>query len=108
MRPKRRLLLAASLLSALAASGCASAPDRGLKARLDPLVGKADQWQMIERFGEPVEKTRVDGTTDVWEFIVSDQAVYTGNAANVRTSTRLRATFKNGVFSAWSTYNAIR
>jgi hypothetical protein len=108
MQPIRRLLLVTPLLFVLAAGGCAGTTERGLKQRLDPLVGKADKWQMIERYGEPVDKKQVDSTTDVWEFVVSDQAVPTGNAASVRTSTRLRATFKNGVLSAWSTYNAMR
>jgi hypothetical protein len=107
MRTIRRLLLATPLLFVLATGGCATT-DRGLKARLDPMVGRADKEQMIQRFGEPVEKKQVDSSTEVWEFVVSDQTVPTGNAASVRTSTRLRATFKFGVLSAWSTYNAMR
>jgi hypothetical protein len=51
--------------------GCASV-DRGLKLRLDSLIGKANKEEMIERYGEPVQKTTVDSHTDVWEFVASD------------------------------------
>lgn len=107
MQPTRRLLLLSPLLLTLAAAGCAGV-DRGLKLRLDSLIGKASKEDMIERYGEPVQKTTVDSHTDVWEFVASDQSLATGSAAALRTSTRLRVTFKDGVMSAWTAYNAVR
>jgi hypothetical protein len=107
MQSTRRLLLLSPLLLTLAAVGCASV-DRGLKLRLDSLIGKANKEEMIERYGEPVQKTTVDSHTDVWEFVASDQSVGTGSSAALKTSTRLRVTFKDGVMSAWTAYNAVR
>src|SRR5262245_12453653 len=108
MSRNRRTLLIAALAGALAAAGCASSGSRTLARQLDPLIGKADKQYMIEKYGEPVDRKTVDIGTDVWEFVVSDQALYTGNSSQLRTSTRLRVTFKAGVMTAWTSYDSVR
>ena len=92
----------------LGVAGCAS-PGRGALARqLDPLIGKADKQYIIEKYGEPVERKTVDIGVDVWEFVLSDQSLYTGSSAQLKTSTRLRVTFKAGVMAAWTSYDSVR
>ena len=108
MQPDRRLFLTAALALVLAAGGCASTGSRALARQLDPLIGKADKQYMIDKYGEPVERTRVDIGIDMWEFVVSDQSLYTGSSAQLRTSTRLRVTFKSGVMTAWTSYDSVR
>ena len=109
MQPTRRLLLFAPLLVVVAGSGCAGVDTRGLKLRLDPLIGKADKEYIIEKYGEPVEKTRVDSHTDVWEFIASESGTLdSSRSAGIRTVTRMRVTFKDGVMASWTAYNAVR
>jgi hypothetical protein len=106
----RRFVLLVPLLAALAlGAGCAANDTRLIARQLDPLIGKADKEYMIEKYGEPVSKTRVDGQTDVWEFSVAESAVSNRSVGpNTSVSTRLRATFKNGVLSSWQAFNALR
>ena len=106
----RRFLLLVPLLAALAAgAGCASSDTRLIARQLDPLIGKADKEFFVEKYGEPVSKTRVDGRTDVWEFIVADKVVSDrAVGANTTISTRLRTTFKDGVLASWQAFNAVR
>ena len=107
MPPARRAFLIAAAAAALAA-GCASGGSRALARQLDPLIGKADQRYMIEKYGEPIERRTVDTGTEVWEFVVSDQSLYTGSGAQLRTSTRLRVTFRAGVMTAWTSFDSVR
>jgi len=106
----RRLFLLVSLLVALAAGfGCATNDTRLFARQLDPLIGKADKEYFIEKYGEPVSKTRIDGRTDVWEFIVAERTTSDRTVGPKSTiSTRLRATFKDGVLASWQAFNAIR
>jgi len=106
----RRVFLLVPLLVALAAgAGCATNDTRLIARQLDPLIGKADKEFFIEKYGEPVSKTRVDGRTDVWEFSVSERAMSDrAIGPNTTISTRLRATFKDGVLASWQAFNAVR
>jgi hypothetical protein len=79
-----------------------------LARQLDPLIGKADKQYMIDKYGEPIERKTVDIGTEVWEFVVSDQLLYAGSGAQLKTSTRLRVTFKAGVMTAWTSYDSVR
>jgi hypothetical protein len=110
MLRSRRLFLTVPLLLALAAgAGCASNETRQLARRLDPLIGKADKDFFIERYGEPVARTRLDSRTDLWEFVVSETPVSDRpSGGNLTTSTRLRVTFKDGILAAWQAFNTVR
>jgi hypothetical protein len=108
MPPDRRTFLIAAVAVALAAAGCASTGSRALAAQLDPLIGKADEQYMIDRFGDPIERKTVGPGTDVWVFELSDESLYTGNSAQLTTSTRLRVTFRDGVMTAWTSYDTVR
>jgi len=110
MQKTRRVFLLVPLLVALAAgAGCASNDTRLLARQLDPLIGKADKEFFIEKYGEPVAKTKVDGRTDVWEFSISEKTVGDRpTGGNTTISTRLRATFKDGVLASWQAFNAVR
>jgi hypothetical protein len=110
MQKVRRFVLLAPLLLALAVgAGCATNDTRLLARQLDPLIGKADKELFIEKYGEPVAKTRVDGRTDVWEFVLSDKSVGDRTGVGSTTiSTRLRATFKDGILESWRAFNAVR
>ena len=110
MQQLRRTILIFPLLAALAAgAGCAANDTRVIARQLDPLIGKADKEYLIEKYGEPVSKTRVDGQTDVWEWSVAEKSMTDRSIGpNTSISTRLRATFKNGVLASWTAFNAVR
>jgi hypothetical protein len=110
MQRTRRFFLLVPLLAALAAgAGCATNDTRLIARQLDPLIGKADKEYFIEKYGEPVAKTRVDGRIDVWEFSVSEKTLSDRpTGGNLTTSTRLRATFKDGVLASWQAFNVVR
>jgi len=110
MQQTRRSFLLLPLLAALAAgAGCATDDTRLIARQLDPLIGKADKDYFVEKYGEPVSKTRVDGRTDVWEFIVSEKTTSDRAVGPKSTiSTRLRTTFKDGVLASWQAFNAVR
>jgi len=107
----RRLFLLAPLLVVLAAGfGCATEDTRLFARQLDPLIGKADQEFFIEKYGEPVTRSKIDSRTDMWEFSTSERSV--GDRAtrggNLTMSTRLRLTFKDGVLASWQAFNSVR
>ena len=71
MQSTRRLLLLSPLLLTLAAAGCAGV-DRGLKVRLDSLIGKANKEEMIERFYRDVRLFRIyEGTSEILRLVIA-------------------------------------
>ncbi len=110
MQTIRRLLLLAPLAIALGAgAGCAGNETREYAKVLDPLIGRADKAYMIERYGEPDKRTRVDAHTDIWEFRTSDVPLSAyGSRGNTAVSTLLRVTFTDDRMSAWQAFNTIR
>jgi hypothetical protein len=109
MQQTRRFFLLVPLLLALAAgAGCATDDTRLFKRQLDPLIGKADKEFFIEKYGEPVARSRIDNHTDMWEFSTNEKTLGERPTGNLTMSTRLRLTFKDGILASWQAFNSVR
>ena len=110
MQAFHRFLVLGFLALALACgTGCATTESRAYARELGPLVGRAPLAWFIERYGEPEQRTAIDGRTEVVQFRVAEESLQgRGATANVAVVTDLRLTFKDGILAAWQVSNAVR
>jgi len=103
------LLVSGALLLQVGASGCAGNESRQFTRELAPLVGRADKAYFVEKYGEPLRRTPVDATTEVWDYRFGEESLNDyASRGNLTTSTLLRLTFRNGILSTFQASNTLR
>jgi hypothetical protein len=106
---RRRLLQGSLLLMLVAGFGCAGNETREYARELDPLVGRAPIPFFIDRFGEPEKRIAVDSRTEILQFRVATESLDNyGARGNLKVTTELRLTFRDGILAGWRASNAVR